>query len=246
MLRARRRSAGRGCGRLYRARADRRVPQALPSAGADPSAQGPGRMPSRRSLSTRIRRGSACPRCWAPSSSIRPPCTQSVTVTFGVAHFGIGLPFTTTGIMTPTMVINIPPHRHGARQDDLDSAVQRPFLRADHSCNRPGTSRSRASATSTWASRCGWACRTRASSKSRNPMTEVVTITLALINHRPELAGDAHADAVDERGARRDARRSRSPSAAAALRRSSEREDSSRPGRRTAHRGCGSLHRTAS
>ena len=34
---------------------------------------------------------------------------QAITVTFGVANFGIGLPFTTTGIMTPVMVVNIPP-----------------------------------------------------------------------------------------------------------------------------------------
>ena len=35
---------------------------------------------------------------------------QQVTVTFGVAHFGIGLPFTTTNILTPTMTANIPAH----------------------------------------------------------------------------------------------------------------------------------------
>lgn len=109
---------------------------------------------------------------------------QQVTVTFGVAHFGIGMPFTTTNILTPTTVINIPPHGmarvqtiwiaqyqgHACVQIKIQSAGHEPVysqrnidvgepLRPD----RPHTR----------------------IVEVRNPTNEVVTITMGLISHRP-------------------------------------------------------------
>jgi hypothetical protein len=110
---------------------------------------------------------------------------QQVTVTFGVAHFGIGIPFTTTNILTPTTVINIPPHGqarvktiwiaqyqgHVCVQIKLQSVGHEPvYSQRNIDVGEPlrlGESHSRII-------------------EVRNPMTEVVTITLALINHRPE------------------------------------------------------------
>ena len=56
---------------------------------------------------------------------------QQVTVTFGVAHFGIGMPFTTTNILTPTMVVNIPPHgRRASRRSGSRSIRAMPACRS--------------------------------------------------------------------------------------------------------------------
>jgi hypothetical protein len=110
---------------------------------------------------------------------------QQVTVTFSVAHFGIGMPFTKTGILTPTMVLNIPPHGmaraqtiwmpiyngHFCVQIQLQSAGHEPvWSQRNIDVGEPlrlGVPHSRII-------------------EVRNPMTDVVTITLALINHRPE------------------------------------------------------------
>jgi hypothetical protein len=49
---------------------------------------------------------------------------QQITVTFSVAHFGIGLPFTQTGILTPTMIVNIPPHGQTRVQTQWIAQIQ--------------------------------------------------------------------------------------------------------------------------
>ena len=112
------------------------------------------------------------------------PETQFVTVTFEVANFGIGLPFTTTGIMTPTMVLKIPPF--GAAR--AKTIWIPPF--GGHFCVR------------IWLRSAGhepvWSQRNidvgeplrLGEPHARpiivgNPLTEVATITLALVNHRP-------------------------------------------------------------
>ena len=109
---------------------------------------------------------------------------QQVTVTFSVAHFGIGMPFTTANILTPTMVVNIPPHGmvrvqtmwiaqfqgHACVQIMIQSAGHEPVYSQRNidvgeplSPDRPHTRLI----------------------EVRNPTNEVVTITLGLINHRP-------------------------------------------------------------
>jgi hypothetical protein len=109
---------------------------------------------------------------------------QTVTVTFGVAHFGIGLPFTTTGILTPTMAIQVPPNGaaraktiwrppfsgHFCVQVTLQSAGHEP-VRSQRNIDvgeplHLGEPHARRFVIG-------------------NPMTEAVTITLALVNHRP-------------------------------------------------------------
>jgi len=113
------------------------------------------------------------------------PLTQRVTVTFGVAHFGIGMPFTQTGIVSPTQVIDVPPmgmaraktlwmpqfDGHVCVQIQLQSPGHEPvWSQRNIDVGEPlklGVSHSRII-------------------EIRNPMTEVATITLALINHRPE------------------------------------------------------------
>ncbi len=110
--------------------------------------------------------------------------TQRVTVTFGVAHFGIGLPFTQTGILTPTMVVDVPPHGmsrvktiwmpiyngHFCVQIQLQSAGHEPVYSQRNidvgEPLRPDQPHARLI-------------------EVRNPTNEVVTITMALINHRP-------------------------------------------------------------
>lgn len=109
--------------------------------------------------------------------------SQQVTVTLEVANFGIGLPFTTTGILTPTQVVTIPPlgavrvrtvwlppgsglacvqvtiqtvgHNRVVSRRNID--VGEPL--------RPGQPHSRVIAV-------------------RNPLPATVTMTLALINYR--------------------------------------------------------------
>jgi hypothetical protein len=113
------------------------------------------------------------------------PFTQRVTVTFGVANFGIGWPFTQTGIVMPTVVVNVPPmgmaraqtlwmpwlQGHFCVQIKLESAGHEPvYSQRNMDVGEPlklGESHSRPI-------------------QIYNPMTQVVTITLALINHRPE------------------------------------------------------------
>jgi len=110
---------------------------------------------------------------------------QQVTVTFGVAHFGIGMPFTQTGILTPTMVVTIPPHGqarvktiwtpqfkgHACVQINIQSAGHDPvYSQRNIDVGEPlrlGVAHSRII-------------------EVRNPTNELVTITLALINHRPD------------------------------------------------------------
>jgi hypothetical protein len=110
--------------------------------------------------------------------------TQQVTVTFGVAHFGIGMPFTTTNIMTPTMVVTVPPHGqsrvqtiwiaqyqgHACVQIKLQSPGHAPVYSQRNidvgEPLRPDQPHARLI-------------------EVRNPTNEVVTITMALINHRP-------------------------------------------------------------
>ncbi len=111
--------------------------------------------------------------------------SQQVTVTFGVAHFGIGLPFTTTNIMTPTMVVTVPPHGlarvktiwiaqyqgHACVQIKIQSAGHEPIYSQRNidvgEPLRPDRPHARLI-------------------EVRNPTNEVVTITMALINHRPD------------------------------------------------------------
>jgi hypothetical protein len=109
---------------------------------------------------------------------------QTVTVTFGVANFGIGLPFTTTGIMTPTMAIRIPP-RGAARAQTFWLP---PF--SGHFCVRIWLESD--GHEPVWSQRnvdVGEPLRLGVPHARRfvigNPMTDVVTITLALVNHRP-------------------------------------------------------------
>jgi hypothetical protein len=113
------------------------------------------------------------------------PFTQRVTVTFGVSHFGIGMPFTQTGIMTPTMVINVPPMGM-ARAKTLWMPQFNGHVCAQIQLQSPGHE-------PVWSQRnidVGEPLRLGVSHSRivevRNPTTEVATITLALINHRPE------------------------------------------------------------
>jgi len=110
---------------------------------------------------------------------------QTITVTFSVAHFGIGMPFSITGILTPTMVVNVPPNgaaRVSTRwiaqyrglvcvQIQLQSAGHDPIIsRRNIDVGEPlklGVPHSRII-------------------EVRNPLTDIVTLTLALINHRPD------------------------------------------------------------
>ncbi len=108
---------------------------------------------------------------------------QTITVTFSVAHFGIGLPFTQTGLLTPTMVVNVPPNG-SARvktlwiaqfkglfcvQIQLQSAGHKPIVsRRNIDVGEPLNP-------------------LRPHNRVidvGNPLTQPVTITLALINHR--------------------------------------------------------------
>jgi hypothetical protein len=112
------------------------------------------------------------------------PATQQVTVSFSVANFGIGMPFTTTGIVSPTMVVTVPPFGmarakttwlpwlsgHFCVQVILQSAGHEP-IRSQRNIDvgeplKLGEVHSRII-------------------EIRNPRTEAMTITLALINHRP-------------------------------------------------------------
>jgi hypothetical protein len=109
---------------------------------------------------------------------------QQVTVTFGVAHFGIGIPFTQTGIMTPTMVVTVPPHGesrvrtiwipqhqgHACVQIKIQSAGHDPvYSQRNIDVGEPLDPQQP---------------HTRVIDV-RNPTDNVVTITMALINHRP-------------------------------------------------------------
>jgi hypothetical protein len=109
---------------------------------------------------------------------------QQVTVTLSVAHFGIGWPFTTMAVLTPTTVINIPPHGtarvktiwippdsgHACVQIKIESAGHDPVYSQRNidvgEPLRPDQPHTRLI-------------------EVRNPTTEAATITLALINHRP-------------------------------------------------------------
>jgi hypothetical protein len=110
---------------------------------------------------------------------------QPVTVTFGVAHFGIGLPFTQTGILTPTMIVTVPPHGqarvktiwiaqyqgHACVQIEIQSAGHEPVysqrnIDVGEPLN-PQVAHARLI-------------------EVRNPTNEFVTITLGLINHRAD------------------------------------------------------------
>jgi hypothetical protein len=113
------------------------------------------------------------------------PFTQRVTVTFGVAHFGIGMPFTQTGIVSPTQVVNVPPmgmaraktmwmpqfNGHVCVQILLQSPGHEPvWSQRNIDVGEPlrlGVEHSRII-------------------EVRNPTNQPTTITLALINHRPE------------------------------------------------------------
>ena len=111
------------------------------------------------------------------------PATQQVTVSFSVANFGIGMPFTTTGIVSPTMVVTIPPFGlaraktmwlpwlwgHFCVQVILQSPGHEP-VRSQRNIDvgeplNPDKPHSRII-------------------EVVNPTTEVATITLALVNHR--------------------------------------------------------------
>ena len=110
---------------------------------------------------------------------------QQVTVTFGVAHFGIGMPFTQTNIMTPTMVVNVPPHGqarvqtrwiaqyqgHACVQIKIQSAGHDPiYSQRNIDVGEPlNPDRPHVRIV-----------------EVRNPTNAVVTITMALINHRPD------------------------------------------------------------
>ena len=110
--------------------------------------------------------------------------TQQVTVTFGVAHFGIGLPFSEAGVVSPTMVVSVPPFG----MSRVKTIWIPPF--GGQFCVR------------VWLQIAGhqpiWSQRNmdvgeplrpdRPDSRVflvGNPFQEPVTITLALINHRP-------------------------------------------------------------
>jgi hypothetical protein len=112
------------------------------------------------------------------------PVAQVVTVTFGVANFGIGLPFSTAGIVTPTMVLHIPPL--GAVRA---KTIWIPSF-GGHFCVRvllqsPGHE-------PVWSQRnmdVGEPLRLGQPHARLipigNPTTEIATVTLALVNHRP-------------------------------------------------------------
>lgn len=110
---------------------------------------------------------------------------QLITVTFGVAHFGIGLPFTTSNILTPTMVVEVPPHglarvqTRWLAQYQGQACVQIKVQSAGHDpiysqrnidVGEPlNPDRPHARLI-----------------EVRNPTNEVVTITMALVNYRPD------------------------------------------------------------
>ena len=118
-------------------------------------------------------------------SSTRPMMRSKITVTFGVAHFGIGMPFTQTGIMTPTMIVTIPPHgRRASRRSGSRSIRAMPVCRSRS--NRPGTSRFYSQRNIDVGEPLNPQIgRTRGRSKCATRRTRIVTITMALINHRP-------------------------------------------------------------
>ena len=112
------------------------------------------------------------------------PASQQVSVTFRVANFGIGLPFTTTNIITPHMTLTIPPFGavkaktiwmppfdgHFCVEVILRSPNHEP-VRSQRNMDvgeplKLGEPHARPIVVG-------------------NPLTEVVTITLALVNHRP-------------------------------------------------------------
>jgi hypothetical protein len=112
------------------------------------------------------------------------PATQFVTVTFEVANFGIGLPFSTAGIMTPTMVLKIPPF--GASQ--AKTIWIPPF--GGHFCvqvilQSPGHEPVRSQRNIDIGEPLKLGEPHARSIIVGNPLTEAVTITLALVNHRP-------------------------------------------------------------
>ena len=112
------------------------------------------------------------------------PATQRITVTFSVAHFGIGMPFTTTGILTPTMVVIVPP-MGAARVNTIWIAHYRGLFCAQIELQSAGHD-------PVWSQRnidVGEPLRPdRAHERIvevRNPLTQTATINMALINHRP-------------------------------------------------------------
>jgi hypothetical protein len=110
---------------------------------------------------------------------------QQVTVTFSVSHFGIGMPFTTSNILTPTMVVTVPPHGMARVQTIWTAQLQGHFC-VQIMLQSPGHD-------PVWSQRnidVGEPLRpdqphTRIV-EVRNPTPAVVTITLGLINHRPD------------------------------------------------------------
>ena len=110
---------------------------------------------------------------------------QTTTVTFRVANWGIGMPFDTTGILTPTTVVNIPP-MGAARvattwiaqysglfcvQIQLQSAGFAPVY-SQHNIDVGEPLNPQVPHSSII--------------RVRNPTTQTATINLGLINHRPE------------------------------------------------------------
>lgn len=113
------------------------------------------------------------------------PVSQWVTVTFGVAHFGIGMPFTLTGIISPVQRLLVPPYGMARAKTAwipqfnghvcVQILVRSPGLdpvRSQRNIDigeplRPDRAHARII-------------------EVRNPTTEVVTITMALISHRPD------------------------------------------------------------
>ena len=100
-------------------------------------------MPNPRSASIPIRRANAS----RPKSAWRyatRPTSQTISVTFAVANFGIGLPF--HDIARP-IAVTLPPQQLQAGMRDVGSAVRRAVLRARHARDCQTTSRCGASAT---------------------------------------------------------------------------------------------------
>jgi len=107
-LPCRRRRAGRGCRGLHRAHADRRFRKEYHPPVPVHQPRDPVYAESEIFLDpypTQI----GLPTLLGAIVYNPTPFTQRVTATLSVAHFGIGMPFTTTGILTPTMVVDVPP-----------------------------------------------------------------------------------------------------------------------------------------
>jgi hypothetical protein len=110
---------------------------------------------------------------------------QDITVMFSVANFGIGMPFGTTGITTPTQTIQVPPNGvsrvktywnasqpgHFCVQIQLQSAGHDPvYSRRNIDVGeplRPDAAHSRII-------------------EIRNPLSRIATIAMGLISHRPD------------------------------------------------------------